>query len=113
MMPFPTAGQFKAWVCGPLLATIARSNPAGLRLSHEYFVLQGTGLCDGTITHPEEFYRVWCVCLTSKPRKGGLGPLELPGHEKRGDNAFLYDTNLPLEKYPVVPALSTTSFHSK
>ena len=24
-------------------------------------VLSGRGLCDGLITRPEEFYRVWCV----------------------------------------------------
>jgi hypothetical protein len=24
-------------------------------------LLSGRGLCDGPISHPEEFYRVWCV----------------------------------------------------
>jgi len=26
-----------------------------------FFVLSGTGLCDGLITRPEESYEVWCV----------------------------------------------------
>ena len=27
----------------------------------ECCVLLGRGLCDGPITRPEEFYRLWCV----------------------------------------------------
>jgi hypothetical protein len=26
-------------------------------------VLSGRGLCDELITHPEEFYRLWCVVV--------------------------------------------------
>jgi hypothetical protein len=29
----------------------------------ECCVLSGLGLCDGLITHPEEFYRLWCVIV--------------------------------------------------
>jgi hypothetical protein len=29
----------------------------------EYCVLSGTGLCDGLITRPEEFYRLWRVAV--------------------------------------------------
>jgi hypothetical protein len=25
------------------------------------YVLSGRGLCDGLISRPEEFYRVWCI----------------------------------------------------
>ena len=35
--------------------------PPGAWLSVFCFVLSGKGLCDWPITHPEEFYRVWCV----------------------------------------------------
>lgn len=37
--------------------------PQGARLSRECCVLQGTGLCDGTIAHPEESCRGWCVSV--------------------------------------------------
>jgi hypothetical protein len=35
------------------------------------FVLSGRGLCDGPITRPEEFYRLWCVfeCNEMKNQK--------------------------------------------
>ena len=36
-------------------------------VSCERCVLFGRGLCDGPITRPEEFYRLWCV--TSRMRK--------------------------------------------
>ena len=26
-------------------------------------VLSGSGLCDGLITRPEEYYRLWCVVV--------------------------------------------------
>jgi hypothetical protein len=32
-------------------------------ISCECCVLSCRGLCDGSITRPEEFYRVWCVCV--------------------------------------------------
>jgi hypothetical protein len=31
--------------------------------SFECRVLSGTGVCDGPISHPEEFYRQWCVIV--------------------------------------------------
>jgi hypothetical protein len=40
-------------------------------------MLSGRGLCDGPITRPEEFYRLWCVvvCDIETSWKGGPGPL--------------------------------------
>jgi len=59
------AAPSKAWVCGHSLAGIAGSNPTGRYgwLNLLSGVLSGRGLCDGLITHPEESYRVWCVCV--------------------------------------------------
>ena len=39
----------------------------------ECCVLSGTGLCDGPITRPEEFYRLWCVvvCDLENLKNGG------------------------------------------
>jgi hypothetical protein len=34
---------------------------AWMSVACECCVLSGRGLCDGLITRPEEFYRVWCV----------------------------------------------------
>jgi hypothetical protein len=54
-----------AWVCGRSLPGIAVSNPAGAWMSvcSKCCVLSGRGLCDELITHPEEFYRLWCVVV--------------------------------------------------
>jgi hypothetical protein len=55
----------KAWVYGRSLSGIAGLNPAGgMDVCCECGVvcLSGTGLCDGPITRPEDFYRV-CVLL--------------------------------------------------
>jgi hypothetical protein len=48
----------KVWVCGRLLAEIARSNPAEawMSLCCECCVLSGRGLRDELITLPEESY---------------------------------------------------------
>ena len=32
----------------------------------EYCVLSGGGLCDGLITRPEEYYRLWCVVVRDR-----------------------------------------------
>jgi len=37
-----------------------------LSVSFEFYVLSGTGPCDGPITHPEESYRLWCVGIWSR-----------------------------------------------
>jgi len=40
-------------------------------------VLSRRGLCDGLVTRPEEFYRLWrvVVCVIKKPRtRGGYSP---------------------------------------
>ena len=52
----------KAWVCRRLLAGIVGSNPVGGMdvCLFDCCVLSGRDLCVEPITHPEEFYRVWC-----------------------------------------------------
>jgi hypothetical protein len=51
-----------ACVCGCSLAGIAGSVPAGgVDVYSDCGVLSGKGVCDGPITGPGEFYRVWCV----------------------------------------------------
>jgi hypothetical protein len=51
------AALSKAWICGRSIAGIAGSNPTGsMDVSLSYFVLSGTGLCDGLVTRPEESY---------------------------------------------------------
>jgi hypothetical protein len=57
----PVVARSVAWVCGRSLAGIVGSNPAGISVSCECFVLFGKGLCVGLITRPEECYRVWGV----------------------------------------------------
>jgi hypothetical protein len=37
----------------------------------------GRGLCEGLITRPEESYRVVCMCVNKKPRKGRKVRLKL------------------------------------
>jgi hypothetical protein len=62
----PVAVRSKAWVCDGTFAGITGSNPArGMNVSFECYVLSGRGLCDGVITCPEEFYRLWCVVVCS------------------------------------------------
>ena len=34
---------------------------AWMFVCRECCILSGRGLCDELITHPEEFYRLWCV----------------------------------------------------
>jgi hypothetical protein len=56
------AARSTAWIYGRSLAGIVDSNLAeGMNVSCECCVLTGRDLCDGPITRPEEFYRVWCV----------------------------------------------------
>jgi hypothetical protein len=60
--------------------------PPGARMcvSCECCVLQGRGLCDELITHPEDSYRLWCFVVcdleTSKMRK----PWPPLGHSATG-----------------------------
>ena len=59
--PNTVTARSKEWVCRRSLAGIAGLNSAGgTDVCHECFVLSGRGLCDGSIPHPEESYRV-CV----------------------------------------------------
>jgi hypothetical protein len=53
-------------VCGHLRAEILGSNSAGcIRVClRELFELSGRGLCGELITHPEEYYRMWCVVVS-------------------------------------------------
>jgi hypothetical protein len=68
----------KASVCGRSLVGVAGSNPAGAWMSAPCAccVWSCTGLCDGSITRPEEPYRAWNVLrVVSEPRpRGYLGP---------------------------------------
>ena len=57
-----------------LLRSWVRIPPGALMFACcESCVLSGRGLCDGMITRPEEFYRLWCVVLcdleTSRMRR--------------------------------------------
>jgi hypothetical protein len=54
----------KAWVSGHSLAGIVGSNPAGGMDVCLLCVVRC--LCDGLITRPQEFYRVWCVWVWSR-----------------------------------------------
>jgi hypothetical protein len=57
------AERSMARVCGLSLARIAGSNTAGcMDICCEY-CMSGRRLCDGPISRPEEFYRLWCVIM--------------------------------------------------
>jgi hypothetical protein len=45
-----------------------------------------SGLCDGPVTHPGEYYGV-CVCVRviEEPHRGGLDPLDLSSYENKQD----------------------------
>ena len=59
--PTPMAARSNAWSCGCQLAEIVGLNSTwSMDVCFECCVLSGRGLCDRLITHPEEFYRVWC-----------------------------------------------------
>ena len=81
------AARSKTRVCGRSLAGIAGSNPCeSMDVCWEGFVLSGRGLCDGLITRPEVFYRLWCVCLNVIVRRwptGGCWAMEEGGGMKR------------------------------
>jgi len=83
------AALFKAWVCGPSLAGIAGSNPAGawMSVSLECCVLSDRDLCDGLITRPEDSYRMWriWVWFWSLDNEGALAHFGLLRHEKKID----------------------------
>jgi len=50
----------KAWICGRSLAGIAGSNPArGIYVLS--LVLSGRGICDGSISRPDELYRLCAI----------------------------------------------------
>ena len=70
-MPISVAARSKAWDSGRSPAQIVGSNPTGgvdvcLFVCCECYVLSGRGLCDGLITRPEGFYRLWRVIKTMR-----------------------------------------------
>jgi hypothetical protein len=73
--------RYKAWVCGRSLDRTEGSNPAedmDVCFLWVLCVVRLIDLCDGTITRPEDSYRVWCFELSVivKLRQwGGPGPL--------------------------------------
>ena len=72
LKPIPVTARFKARLYGRPHVWIARSNPTGdmdVSVSCESFVLSGRGLCDGLMTCPEEYCRVCCVNVISKPQQ--------------------------------------------
>jgi hypothetical protein len=61
---------------GPMAASLQGLRvwfPPGvwMSVSCECCVLSGRGLCDGSITRPEESYRLWCVWVWSKNFREG------------------------------------------
>ena len=63
-VPITVATRSEAWVCGPSLSGIAGSNSGWGMECCECCVLSGRGLCDGLISGPEDFYRLWCVWVS-------------------------------------------------
>jgi hypothetical protein len=72
------ASRSKAQVCGRLVSGVPVSNPArGIEVCllylHVVLFCVGTGLCDGLITRPEEYYRVSnCTCDHRNPERGPM-----------------------------------------
>ena len=69
--PIPVAARSKASVFGRSPAEIVGSSPTRgmdvcLFVCCECCVLSGRGLCDGLITRPEGFYRLWRVIKTMR-----------------------------------------------
>jgi len=62
-LPVPVAARSEAWVSGRSLAGIVGLIPTGAWMSCLLRVLWSRGLCDGSVTCPEESYRLWCVCV--------------------------------------------------
>jgi hypothetical protein len=67
-LPIPVAAPSQTWIWRHSLAAIAGSNRAGgMKVClFLYCPLSGKGLCDGSITRPEESCRVWCVWVWSR-----------------------------------------------
>jgi len=56
--PIPEVARSKA----ARLLGLRGSNPVGaMDVCPECSVFSGRGLCDGLITCPDDFYRVWCI----------------------------------------------------
>ena len=80
VLPIAVAARSKACVYGLSLAETSGSNPAGDTKVCLSCVLPGWCLCDGSITLPEEMYRVWWTWAASGNL--GLGLLGLSSHNK-------------------------------
>ena len=70
-IPIQVAARSKARVFSRSPAEIVGFNPtrgmdASLFVCCECCVLSSKGLCDGLITRPEGFYRLWCVIKTMR-----------------------------------------------
>jgi hypothetical protein len=58
------AARFKAYIYGRSAAEVVSSNTNPWKfVCCECCVLSGRDVCDELITHPEEFYRLWCVIV--------------------------------------------------
>jgi hypothetical protein len=94
-LPIPVAARSMA---ARLLGLRIQISPmAGMSVSFECCVLSSRCLCDGPITRPEEYYRLWCVLSAiSEPRqRGGLGLLRLSSHGKRTCFSVTYEFIFP------------------
>jgi hypothetical protein len=61
LWPIPVAARSKARIYAPLTCWNSEFES---RREHGVLCYAGSGLCDGRIPSPEEFYRVWvCVCV--------------------------------------------------
>jgi len=86
LIPILVAARSEASVCDRYFAGIAGSNPAaGMDVSCEYCVLSGRGLCDGLITHSEESFRVWLLCVRKAVYGDAMawGQVEAPQERKK------------------------------
>ena len=67
------------------LTETAGSNPARcMDVCLLCCVLLGRGLCDELITHPEESYRLWCVCVWSTNLKNVEANARVAPYHHRG-----------------------------
>jgi hypothetical protein len=76
-VPIPVAAPSKAQVCGRLVVGVVGLNPArgmDVCLLCLYVMLSCVrrGLCNGLITHPEESYRVSCMCDHKNSKRGPM-----------------------------------------
>ena len=63
--PIPVAPGLRFGSAAALLLGLRVRNPPGtwMSVSCECCTLSRRGLCDGSIAHPENSYRMWCVVV--------------------------------------------------